>query len=524
MVGLLKRPLVVQTGYAFLNKISENVGRPLYVILQLEPEKLAHPVNFLALRDARVSPHIVKESTVTPASESSEFPPNVFHTSFVIALEQNEEWMNVIVDWSDLEMTNGATHAKSGNSFMQGTSYVLDDVAKVIMVGSKRVSSGLGNVVVALSIGEKVDGLLPSSAADEEATSNPSGLLYVPSTTLLFIRVVCFEGGDHCVSSSVLKFSWFDFSFPYVFRVYGLLFTSYLGAALSTSTDGLVLIPTETSWLRNSSFMVANPVNTSALEFKIFGRCVIRNFWNGVTCKSFIPLLTKATSPANNASQSMAWSDTLNFKRMAYECIFSLGLTRITPTPKPSLIASFPRDSSASFIYPDSVAASSLMRTLLMRKHLYGYSIDDGSSSPSSGKGYCIGDPFGVLNLSDRPFLQPMEHHFFQYMPSVWCNGSSLMDHRLGERVYLWFMLHDESRHFLFTLMPLYLLPRTLHPFQLPAFPQSFSACLHCHDSLVSREFDHRMDGRAYRSEASHFGPSYYDVVRRMTFYYCKLH
>nr|GEV70204.1 hypothetical protein [Tanacetum cinerariifolium] len=149
---------------------------PLSVILQLDPEKLAHPVNFLALRDARVSPHIVKESTVTPAFESSEFPPNVFPTSSVIALEQNEEWMNVIVDWSDPEMTNGATHAKSVNSFMQGTSYVLDDVAKVIVVGSKCVSSGPGNVVMALSIGEKVDGLLPSSAADEEATSNPFGV------------------------------------------------------------------------------------------------------------------------------------------------------------------------------------------------------------------------------------------------------------------------------------------------------------------------------------------------------------
>ncbi|GJW75635.1 hypothetical protein Tco_0135005 [Tanacetum coccineum] len=60
-------------------------------------------------------------------------------------------------------------------------------------------------------------------------------------------------------------------------------------------------------------------------------------------CKSFIPLLTEVTSRANNASQSMAWSDALNFKRMAYECIFSSGLTRIIPTPEPSSIASLPR-------------------------------------------------------------------------------------------------------------------------------------------------------------------------------------
>ncbi|GJR55427.1 hypothetical protein Tco_1405948 [Tanacetum coccineum] len=60
-------------------------------------------------------------------------------------------------------------------------------------------------------------------------------------------------------------------------------------------------------------------------------------------CKFFIPLLTEAISPANNASQYMAWSDALNFKLMAYECIFSTRLTRIILTPEPSLIASLPR-------------------------------------------------------------------------------------------------------------------------------------------------------------------------------------
>ncbi|GKB66631.1 hypothetical protein Tco_0928043, partial [Tanacetum coccineum] len=98
------------------------------------------------------------------------------------------------------------------------------------------------------------------------------------------------------------------------------------------------------------------------------------------------------TSFTNNASQSMAWLDVLKFKRMAYECIFSSGLTRIIPTPEPSSIISLPRHSissspsfgianvynlfsflfilrrasSASFIQSDSVAASILMRTLLM--------------------------------------------------------------------------------------------------------------------------------------------------------------
>ncbi|GJV32359.1 hypothetical protein Tco_1392759 [Tanacetum coccineum] len=61
-------------------------------------------------------------------------------------------------------------------SELAGTSYVLDDVVEVAVVRSGRVSSSLTDVVVALSAGEKGDGSLPSSIADEEATSNPSGV------------------------------------------------------------------------------------------------------------------------------------------------------------------------------------------------------------------------------------------------------------------------------------------------------------------------------------------------------------
>ncbi|GKF98167.1 hypothetical protein Tco_0296950, partial [Tanacetum coccineum] len=54
-----------------------------------------------------------------------------------------------------------------------GTSHVLDDVAEVTAVGSKRVSSGPTDVV-SLSVGEKGDGSLLSSTTDEEAVVNPS--------------------------------------------------------------------------------------------------------------------------------------------------------------------------------------------------------------------------------------------------------------------------------------------------------------------------------------------------------------
>ncbi|GJU74781.1 hypothetical protein Tco_1266186 [Tanacetum coccineum] len=267
-------PLVAQTDYAFLNKIFEYAIESLSVILQLEPEKLVRPANVPIPRDTRVSPPITKESTVIPISKSLELSANVVLASFVVALEQNEE---------------------------QGTSYVLDDVAEVTVVGSERGSFGFTDVVVALSASEKGDGSAPSTV--EKFGFAPGALLVALPFLLLLV----------------------------------------------SSIDGLVLIPTDTSWLRNSSFIVSSLVNTSAFRFKIFGRCVIQNMWNRVVASIISPLyllscsVAKAASPANSTSQSMAWLDTLNFNWMAYEYIFSLGLTRIIPTLKPSSIVSLPK-------------------------------------------------------------------------------------------------------------------------------------------------------------------------------------
>ncbi|GJV21870.1 hypothetical protein Tco_1370890 [Tanacetum coccineum] len=84
--------------------------------------------------------------------------------------------VNAIVDGPDAEMTNGATHSKSGGVFVQGTSHVSDNVVEVTVVGSECVSFGLIDVVVALSAGEKDDGSFPSSVVDEKAAANPSGV------------------------------------------------------------------------------------------------------------------------------------------------------------------------------------------------------------------------------------------------------------------------------------------------------------------------------------------------------------
>nr|GEY42609.1 transposase (putative), gypsy type [Tanacetum cinerariifolium] len=115
--------------------------------LTLKPEKLVRPINVPTPREPRASPPIAKDLIV-----------------------------NAMVDGSIAELTNGAAYSNSGGVFMHGNSHVLDDVAGVTVVGSERVTSSLTDVVVVLSAGEKGDGSLPFFPADEEATTNPSGV------------------------------------------------------------------------------------------------------------------------------------------------------------------------------------------------------------------------------------------------------------------------------------------------------------------------------------------------------------
>ncbi|GKE02501.1 hypothetical protein Tco_1390484 [Tanacetum coccineum] len=101
-------------------------------------------------------------------------------TDVVVALSAGEKGDGSLPSSADDEEAtsnpsrdDGAAHSKSESVFVQGNSHVLVDAAKVTMVGLERVSSGLIDVVMALSPGEKGDGSLPSSAVDEEAAANP---------------------------------------------------------------------------------------------------------------------------------------------------------------------------------------------------------------------------------------------------------------------------------------------------------------------------------------------------------------
>ncbi|GKG01702.1 hypothetical protein Tco_0306407 [Tanacetum coccineum] len=150
--------------------------KPPPFILQLEPKKLVRPANVPTPRDTRVSPPIAKESTVTPASKSLELFANVVPASSAIALEQNEEQLNDVVDGLDLEMVDGTAPSKSGSVFVHEVSHILDDVIEATAIGSEHVSFGPTDVVVALSVSGKGDGLIPSSVASEKAAVNSSGV------------------------------------------------------------------------------------------------------------------------------------------------------------------------------------------------------------------------------------------------------------------------------------------------------------------------------------------------------------
>nr|GEW72880.1 hypothetical protein [Tanacetum cinerariifolium] len=151
LIGLLKPPppLVVQTDYTFLNKISKHASEPLSVIFQFEPENFARPANILTSRDPRVSPLITKESTVTHASKSLELSTNADLTPSVVASKHDDEMVNAKVDGMLWEL---------------------------VVLGSGCASSCPNDVVVTLSAGKKGDGLVPSSAAREDATANPLGV------------------------------------------------------------------------------------------------------------------------------------------------------------------------------------------------------------------------------------------------------------------------------------------------------------------------------------------------------------
>ncbi|GKC95182.1 hypothetical protein Tco_1160624 [Tanacetum coccineum] len=155
-------PFVAITDYPFLKKISDYATHPLFAILQLELEKLAHPEVVPPLKTARVSHLLTKELTVTLASSSLKFPSNVVPSSFATVVEQpfvehNEEW----VDMLDIKMVDAAINERV-EVFVPSVAYpVSENVVQVepsLVHGPELASSSPSDVVVALSIKEKENG------------------------------------------------------------------------------------------------------------------------------------------------------------------------------------------------------------------------------------------------------------------------------------------------------------------------------------------------------------------------------
>nr|GEV52404.1 hypothetical protein [Tanacetum cinerariifolium] len=251
--------------------------------------------------------------TNVPIPRDTRVSPPIAKESIVTP---NEQHVSTAVDGSNLKMIDGATHSKSGGVFVQGTSHALDDVAEVTVEGSERVSSSLTDVVVALSAGEKGAGSAPSSTVEEFGFA-PSALLVALPFLLLLV----------------------------------------------SSTDGLVLISTDTFWLMNSSFIVASLVNTSAFRFKIFGRYVALDLLSFVQPDSFaFSILVRASRMGCFSSASFGMN-----LLMVLSCRNKLriwfGLLGVRLRMIAYILPGSARSPSSITIWPKNLPSSLRMRT-----------------------------------------------------------------------------------------------------------------------------------------------------------------
>ncbi|GJR52527.1 hypothetical protein Tco_1403048 [Tanacetum coccineum] len=97
--------------------IDDYSARPLFALLELEPDTLARLAVVLAPKVVGVSPSSLKESTVTLASSLVKLFPKDAPPSFATATEQpsqehNEEWLNAMVDTADEDMVDVASDSR----------------------------------------------------------------------------------------------------------------------------------------------------------------------------------------------------------------------------------------------------------------------------------------------------------------------------------------------------------------------------------------------------------------------------
>ncbi|GJS80049.1 hypothetical protein Tco_0729930 [Tanacetum coccineum] len=239
-----------------LKKISRFIPGAYDRLVEASPFlKVGSFENCPPLKTVHVSPPLTKESIVTPVSSSLEFVSNVIPSSSAVVI------------------------------FVHGVAHLVNEIVvqtkSSLARGLELASSGPNDVVVALSAREtKNVTLLPQvnllllwprilshAPALSRTTSlwdcSMAGQASVGSTGLVLLS------SRNCIVMSGLELA----CFPAV-----AIFATFLASPRllsAASTEGLVFMPTGTSWLRNSNLMDASSVSDSAFEFKALGRCVI---------------------------------------------------------------------------------------------------------------------------------------------------------------------------------------------------------------------------------------------------------
>ncbi|GKB19001.1 hypothetical protein Tco_0852924 [Tanacetum coccineum] len=107
-------PLVATMKYPYLYKVINHIDRPLSALTNLESDRLIRPVLAYISRVVVISPSSPKELIVTLASPPRELvskdPPSLFKVdeSEQPPKEQNEEWVDALIDRPDEEMVDAS--------------------------------------------------------------------------------------------------------------------------------------------------------------------------------------------------------------------------------------------------------------------------------------------------------------------------------------------------------------------------------------------------------------------------------
>ncbi|GKF40725.1 hypothetical protein Tco_0124067 [Tanacetum coccineum] len=124
-----------------------------------------------------------KELTVTPTPSSLELFSKDDPPSSTAALDQNKDWLSVMVDTADEEMVDAASD-KPVEVFVQGVTHlVCEDVNRVespSIQESRLASSSSIDVVIAFSVGEKEHGSPYSSSVLVNALANARDAVAAP--------------------------------------------------------------------------------------------------------------------------------------------------------------------------------------------------------------------------------------------------------------------------------------------------------------------------------------------------------